>query len=817
MGRYLLIVFCLYQFFSISALAEQSQIYLIEPDKNAKSELSEKFSKAEINWLKSHSVIRVGGEKDWAPFDFVDNSHNYAGICYEYLKILADQTHLSFKVEIDRWDVLLEKLKNKQLDLLPALYFSNDRSAYINFTDQPYQNVVDYIFVRDDSGIKSVNDLPGKTLALPKDYATIERIKTAIPGIKILPVASPSAAVNAVITHQADILYDSLATMSYLLKTNSITNIKPLTTLQDFVPTPLYMGTRKDWPIFAQIISKVLNSIPLTEKNKILTAWKAEENEIKQLHLTTQQKQWLSKHKNFRLAGDPNWLPFEGFNQQGEYIGIVAEYLALIEQNIGIEFKIIQTANWSESIKLVKNNQIDVLSETVDSDLKKDLLFTKPYLSNPIVIVMRNSQNYVDSLNDIAGKKIAVIKGYGYVARLNKQYPQIDFIEVNDIDEGLLAVSAEKIDAMLCTMALCSYRIAKNGLNQVKIVGKTSVTTQLGFGIQDEFEPLVGIINQAIDMIGQETQQIILNKWIKQKYVEKIDYTLIWQILAVSGVILAVILYWNRKLMEAKKQISSLNHKMQDSIKYAAQIQQTLIPEAELFEQYCEDYFVIWQPRDVVGGDIYFLESISEDEMILMVIDCTGHGIPGAFVTMLVKAIERHMIARTKSTREEVSPANMLGIFNRSMKHLLKQNDDTSMSNAGFDSGIIYYHRKKQLLKFAGAEIPLFIVQQGQVNVIKGDRQSIGYKKSKKDFQYTDHSLLVNTGVCLYLTSDGFLDQNGGEKGFPFGKKRFATLLQTYSNEPFDRQRDILQSELRKYQNGYETNDDITVVAIKLG
>jgi len=183
---------------------------------------------------------------------------------------------------------------------------------------------------------------------------------------------------------------------------------------------------------------------------------------------------------------------------------------------------------------------------------------------------------------------------------------------------------------------------------------------------------------------------------------------------------------------------------------------------------------------------------------------------------MLVKAIERQMIARTIDTRETVSPANLLGIFNRSMKHLLKQDNDASISNAGFDSGIVYYNKKRQVLKFAGAEVPLFIVQQGQVKMIKGNRQSIGYKKSRADYQYTDHSIEINTPTCLYLTTDGFYDQNGGEKDFPFGKKRFKALLKAHYNEPFKKQCTILQSELQQYQNGSETNDDITVVGIKL-
>jgi serine phosphatase RsbU (regulator of sigma subunit) len=201
-----------------------------------------------------------------------------------------------------------------------------------------------------------------------------------------------------------------------------------------------------------------------------------------------------------------------------------------------------------------------------------------------------------------------------------------------------------------------------------------------------------------------------------------------------------------------------------------------------------------------------------------MVIDCTGHGVPGAFVTMLVKAIERQIVATIKHNKDEiVSPGKLLGIFNRSMKHLLRQEDEYSVSNAGFDGSILYYNKKENIIKFSGAETPLFYIDESnKLITIKGNRQSIGYKKCDSNFEFKEHTIEVKQGMQFYLATDGYLDQNGGDKGFPFGKKRFCNIINEYRNESFADQQEVLLDELALYQGDEDRNDDVTLIGFKI-
>jgi len=268
----------------------------------------------------------------------------------------------------------------------------------------------------------------------------------------------------------------------------------------------------------------------------------------------------------------------------------------------------------------------------------------------------------------------------------------------------------------------------------------------------------------------------------------------------------------------AKKKLEIANKHLKESIEYASMIQSGFIPEEKLFAKHFQEYFTIWEPKDIVGGDIYLFEELRDgDESLLFVIDCTGHGVHGAFVSMIVKAIERHIVARINYDESEVvSPANLLGVFNRSMKHLLKQDRDNSLSNAGFDGQILYYNKKEKIIKCASARSEIFYLQEGTLHRIKGDRHSVGYRDSDAEYQFSDTVIDVSKPTILYIFSDGYIDQVGGPKRISFGKKRLQKIIEEIHDQPLSVQKDILLHKLKLYQDRADRLDDITFIACKV-
>jgi len=276
-------------------------------------------------------------------------------------------------------------------------------------------------------------------------------------------------------------------------------------------------------------------------------------------------------------------------------------------------------------------------------------------------------------------------------------------------------------------------------------------------------------------------------------------------------------------LEDAKKEVEIVHKQTRDSIKYASLIQGALIPLQGVMTPYFKDHFVTWIPKDTVGGDIWlFNELRHKDECLLYFIDCTGHGVPGAFVTMIVKAVEREVTAMIKSNpNKNISPAWIMGYFNKTIKKLLRQETKDSLSNAGWDGGIIYYNRRDQVLKFAGAETSLFyMTTDGEYKTIKGNRYSVGYKKCDSNYEYKETVIDVQEGMKFYCTTDGYLDQNGGEKDFPFGKKRFSNIIKENYTKPMKELQIILNNKMKEYESmilNNDRNDDMTVIAFEIG
>ncbi len=264
----------------------------------------------------------------------------------------------------------------------------------------------------------------------------------------------------------------------------------------------------------------------------------------------------------------------------------------------------------------------------------------------------------------------------------------------------------------------------------------------------------------------------------------------------------------NQTLAEARE----ANEKIMESIRYAKMIQRSLLPNLEEVKAFLPESFFIWMPKDIVGGDAFFVDFFANG-FIIAVIDCTGHGVPGAFMTMIASSAMKRII-KDESCYD---PGDILRQLNFVVKTSLQQDTEHAVSNDGLDAGICFVRLKESyhpsfVLTFAGAKLPLFYVHNDEATLIKGDRQSIGYKRSNLDFQFTNHTIQVEKGMSFYMYSDGFADQMGGDIRRRFGTKRLKELLKTNSREPFSKQREILLHAFEEHRGEDDRQDDVTMV-----
>ncbi len=505
------------------------------------------LNKKEKMWIKKHPIIKVGAGPDWAPFDFVNSKGEYSGIANDYLTLISKKTGLKFDIIVDKWSNNLKKIKSGKVDLLHAIYYTDERATYMNYTS-PYFEILDYFFIRSDLKVKTINDLNGKRVAIPKDYVHGDILKKEFPLIKIVTVETFSQAIDAVLENRADILFDTYASLSYTLKRDGINTIIPFKSYRVSNTMKLHMSTDKNNSILSSIINKALDAITEEEKKQIYDRW-IKEKLPKEIKLTKSEKKWLQKNPIVTFTGDPNWLPFEAFDKNGNYKGIVADYLKEIEQNVAISFKPHVVKSWQETLELSKNKNVDIISGDIyDEVLQQNYLPITPYIKAPIVIVMRDRDNFINDLEDIKEKKIAIIKDYGYTNHLYKNYSDINFIEVENVQKALNDLIYNRYDAVLLSMPTAGYFIKTKGLSTLKIVGTTVTWMELTFFVHKDKPELKSIIEKTMSEIKKSKNGEILGKWQKVEFAKKTDYTLTLQLIAVSLLFLLGSLYWNRRL-----------------------------------------------------------------------------------------------------------------------------------------------------------------------------------------------------------------------------------------------------------------------------
>ena len=268
-------------------------------------------------------------------------------------------------------------------------------------------------------------------------------------------------------------------------------------------------------------------------------------------------------------------------------------------------------------------------------------------------------------------------------------------------------------------------------------------------------------------------------------------------------------------ITERKRAEQALNDAydvISSSIHYASRIQRAILPDARLLEETFDEFFVHWEPRDMVGGDIYWFTRWGRGSLVVFG-DCTGHGVPGAFMTLIAMgALHR--------AQAEIQPGQVGRLMQRMhqlMQVTLNQNVESGESDDGMDLAICYLPDDRAQMTYVGAHFSLFIVDGGSVREIKGDRSGVGYRGIPYDQRYSEIRLPLTTTQFFYLTSDGLLDQIGGEKLRAFGKKRFKGLLETINKVPVCSRRQIIVDTLTGYQGEQTRRDDVLVMGFAVG
>jgi serine phosphatase RsbU (regulator of sigma subunit) len=267
------------------------------------------------------------------------------------------------------------------------------------------------------------------------------------------------------------------------------------------------------------------------------------------------------------------------------------------------------------------------------------------------------------------------------------------------------------------------------------------------------------------------------------------------------------------QLQLSNKIINEKNHDILQSINYAKKIQNAILPPIDLIQSSLPHSFVLYNPKDIVSGDFYFfIEMIPGEKFIIAACDCTGHGVPGALMSMIGSDLLRHII----KDKPSLSPAQILDQLNIGVVSVLKQDSRYGETKDGMDVGICLIDKPNRSIEFAGANRPLLIIKNNQIQEIKGDKRPIGGFDVTSE-KYTNHKITIENGARYYLFSDGYADQFGGQNNKKFLIKNLKSSLLQVQSLSFDQQHKTLLEIHNSWKGLNEQTDDLLMIGFEVG
>jgi ABC-type nitrate/sulfonate/bicarbonate transport system substrate-binding protein/PAS domain-containing protein len=301
--------------------------------------------------------------------------------------------------------------------------------------------------------------------------------------------------------------------------------------------------------------------------------------------LSARNKEYLQNKKKINVCIDPNWMPLEKI-QNGRYIGISKEYMDYFQSIFHIPITLVPTNSWSESLKKIKEKECDILSLAMDTkDREKYINFTKPYISSNFVIVTKNDELFIPDVKKIIGKrKLTVVKNYAITDILKEKYNYNNIVEVNSIEEGLEKVLSGEVFGYIDCLSVVGYKIQKDFTSELKIVGKFDEALNLSIGVRKDDLELLEIFNKSIESFPEDKKQEILNKWVNIKFDKGIDYSLLWKVTIGFLVVILLISYRQKELINKNKKIEEQRNKLKESNNQFKRMQKELEQTLKSFE-----------------------------------------------------------------------------------------------------------------------------------------------------------------------------------------------------------------------------------------
>ena len=478
------------------------------------------FSKEELAWLEKNKTIRVHNEMDWPPFNFNENGKP-KGFSIDFMNLLTSKIGLEVEyISGPSWNDFLGMMKTNKLDVMLNIVRTPERLKYLAYT-KPYAYNPNSILSLQNKPYETLEELAGKTIAIPKGFFYEEVLSKNFPKINLHLTKNTAESMKAVAFGRADAALGELTVLNYLISKHMMSNLKVSgeVKLGEVDYSPLRIASHKDNAILAQILDKAIDGIRPEELRELRQRWTAGgmAPQVRQKGpvLTVEEQEWLKQHPNIEMTALRDWPPFDYQDESGQHAGVAADLIQIAADRVGLKVKPVFD-DWNVLLDRLRNKSIPLAPSIYRTPERDEFVeFTAPYMELYDAILTSQSKHNIQNIKDLSGKIVAVEKGFYTIDLLRKSHPNIKLMVVPDTLEALKQVSSGKADAYIGTQYVASYLVKKYLIPNLKTVGFLGTEpNKLYMGIRKDWPILRDILNKSLASITSEEKESILKRYI---------------------------------------------------------------------------------------------------------------------------------------------------------------------------------------------------------------------------------------------------------------------------------------------------------------
>jgi polar amino acid transport system substrate-binding protein len=538
-----------------------------------KSKLTPGFrlSEQQAGYIRRLGPVRVGIMRDYAPFSFLDGG-KVQGLSVDVLSRVQDLTGLQVITVSDRWPVLFDLFSRGEIDIIANISDSPARRDFTRFTE-PYYVIPNVVFTRNGAlQVNTADDLRGQRIALGSGVF-YEAAVRALYGDSTVAFSSQESMFRALAEGSVDVVLAALPNGNHWVRELGLTDIRIAGELRldGIAGEDLRFGVRPALEPLAHIIDQALAAISPTERRTIENRWMGAAGSgnqadpaTRRISLNESERAYLAAREGrVRICIDPDWMPLEGADKNGRHIGFSADVLALFETRAELRFETVPTATWPQSMEAARARRCDLLPMVMQTPERvSHFHFTTPYYTVPNVLLARVEAPYIDTLDELSGRQIGVVRGYAFVELLRIRHPGLRIVEVDNEIDGLRRLQRGEIYGYVSTLTSASYHLQELGLADIKVIGRVPGDWALAIATRNDEPQLHAIAQKLVDSLTDEDRRQLEDKWRTVRLQQPIDYTLIWQLAAGAALVLALLFLWNRKLGALNRQLAEANSQL---------------------------------------------------------------------------------------------------------------------------------------------------------------------------------------------------------------------------------------------------------------